>query len=125
DEGEHERGECAADPGRSPRANASVGAVRCSGTGVPSRSSHGKHLFPLSYGRARRRIPRNAAGGAVALAAERLGPVHDVRRDEDEELPPGIRRAAPLEEDADDGNVPEERDLVEVPARVAGVDAAD
>src|SRR6266702_4916819 len=54
-----------------------------------------------------------------------LGAIHDARREEDDELAARVGGATALEKKAEQGDVAEEGDLVEVSPRVARVDAAD
>src|SRR5581483_11780719 len=92
---------------------------------VRSRSRAGDLLYTLQGSSA---CPSGASPRrqiAEFSATQSFGAVDDARRDEDDELVSRVARTATLEENPQDGDVAEERHLVQVGARVSRVDAAD
>src|SRR6185437_16101367 len=87
--------------------------------------ARGRRSMPCWAGAARRKgaFARRAIAGPSA--AERFRAVHDARGEEDDELGAGVAGPAALEEQAEDGDVAEDRHGVEVAAGVAREDAAD
>src|SRR4051812_6103416 len=113
------------DPGTRGRDRHDSRSTPASGRHQPRRVRGGKgDVCPLT---ALRCAYEKSARPATTLrlsrsAAESFGAVHDPRRDEDHELVARIARTTALEQDAEDRDVTEERDLVQVAAGVARED---
>ncbi len=72
-----------------------------------------------------RRVRREGSGAPAESASEGFGAVHDARSEEDHKLVPGVARAPTLEENAEDRDVAEEGDLIQVSTGISGVNTTD